>query len=239
MTFIKDKTVAELVSENINTAHVFKKHGIDFCCGGGISVAKACEKNHVELEVLLEDLTNLNDKERTFDYKKWDLHFLAQHIENVHHRYVEASIPILVQYTDKVASVHGKTNPELMQVRDLFKEVANELTQHMKKEELILFPFIGKMERAFKNGEKIERPHFGTVGNPIAMMEDEHEAAGDLLKEISSLTNHYTLPEHACNTYKAMFHKLQEFENDLHLHIHLENNILFPKALAMEKEILS
>lgn len=239
MTFIKDKTVAELVSENINTAHVFKKHGIDFCCGGGISVAKACEKNQVELEVLLEDLDNLKDKGRSFDYKNWDLQFLAQHIENVHHRYVEEAIPILVQYTDKVASVHGKTNPELMQVRDIFKEVANELTQHMKKEELILFPFIGKMERASKNDEKMNRPHFGTVENPITMMEDEHEAVGDLLKEIASLTDNYTLPKHACNTYQAMFHKLQEFENDLHLHIHLENNILFPKALAMEKEILS
>ncbi|SDG67166.1 iron-sulfur cluster repair di-iron protein [Psychroflexus sediminis] len=239
MTLIKDKTVAELVSENINTAHVFKKHGIDFCCGGGISISKACEKNQVELDELIDDLDNLKDKGRTYDYKKWDLHFLAQHIENVHHSYVEEAIPILIQYTNKVADVHGGTNPELIQVRDLFAEIANELTQHMKKEELILFPFIAKMERAMKNGDKIDRPHFGTVENPIAMMEDEHEAAGDLLKEIALITNNYTLPEHACNTYRAMFHKLQEFENDLHLHIHLENNILFPKALAMEKSIFS
>ncbi|MFD0931257.1 iron-sulfur cluster repair di-iron protein [Psychroflexus salinarum] len=239
MSLIKDKTVAELVSENINTAHVFKKHGIDFCCGGGISVDKACEKNQVQLDDLLEDLQNLENKGRTYDYKKWDLHFLAQHIENVHHSYVEETIPILIQYTNKVAKVHGSTNPELIQVRDLFAEVANELTPHLKKEELILFPFIAKMERAFKEAKKVERPHFGTVENPIAMMEDEHEAAGDLFKEIASLTHNYTLPEHACNTYRAMFHKLEEFENDLHLHIHLENNILFPKALALEKEVLS
>jgi len=239
MVSIKDKTVAELVSENINTAHVFKKHGIDFCCGGGISIDDACEKNQVKLDELLNDLQNLEDKGRTYDYKKWDLHFLAQHIQNVHHSYVEDSIPILIQYSNKVASVHSKTNPELIKIKELFAEVANELTQHLKKEELILFPFISKMEAAFKKGEKVERPHFGTIENPIAMMEDEHEAAGDIFKEISGLTNTYKLPPNACNTYKALYHKLEEFENDLHLHIHLENNILFPKALAMEKETLS
>ncbi|AFU67709.1 iron-sulfur cluster repair di-iron protein [Psychroflexus torquis ATCC 700755] len=239
MVSIKDKTVAELVSENINTAHVFKKHGIDFCCGGGISISRACKKNQVKLDVLLNDLQNLEDKGRTYDYKKWNLHFLAQHIQNVHHSYVEDSIPLLIQYSNKVASVHSKTNPELIQIKKLFAEVANELSQHLRKEELILFPFIAKMEAAFKKGEKVERPHFGTIENPIAMMEDEHEAAGDKFKEIADLTNNYTLPPHACNTYKALYHKLEEFENDLHLHIHLENNILFPKALAMEKETLS
>lgn len=239
MTSLKDKTVAELVSENINTAHVFKKHGIDFCCGGGISVSKACEKNQVELDELIDDLVNLKDKGRSYDYKKWDLNFLAQHIENVHHSYVEETIPLLIQYTNKVAKVHGDSDPELIRVRDLFVDVANELTPHLKKEELILFPFIAKMERAVKSGESLERPHFGTVENPIAMMEDEHEAAGDLFKEIASLTHNYSLPEHACNTYRAMFHKLEEFENDLNLHIHLENNILFPKALALEKKIFS
>ena len=239
MISIKDKTVAELVSEDINTAHVFKKYGIDFCCGGGISVARACDKNQVQLAELLEDLQNLEGKGRSYDYKKWYLNFLIQHIEHIHHSYVEDSIPILHQYTRKVAKVHGESNPELIKVRDLFADVANELTPHLKKEELILFPFISKMERAFKNGEKLERPHFGTVESPIAMMEDEHETAGNLFKEIASLTHNYTLPDYACNTYRAMFHKLEEFENDLHLHIHLENNILFPKALAMEKDIFS
>ncbi|MBZ9778476.1 iron-sulfur cluster repair di-iron protein [Psychroflexus sp. CAK8W] len=239
MDLNKERTVADLVSENINTAHTFKKHGIDFCCGGGISLEKACLKNEVKLDDLLFDLQNLSDTGRTYNYKDWELSFLAQHIEQVHHRYVEESIPILIQYTNKVANVHGKANPELIQVKEIFVDIAKELTPHLKKEELILFPFIHKMEKAVKNDEKIERPHFGTVENPIAMMEDEHEAAGDLFKKIAILTNNYQLPEHACNTYKAMFHKLQEFEDDLHLHIHLENNILFPKALAMEKSIFS
>lgn len=238
MISIQNKSVAELVSENINTAHVFKKHGIDFCCGGGISLDEACKKNKIKLEDLLSDLESIDEVGRTYDYKEWNLSFLAQHIEQVHHRYVEESIPILIQYANKVANVHGASNPELIKIKELFNDVANELTPHLKKEELILFPFIYKMEKAFKNGEKIERPHFGTVENPIAMMEDEHEAAGDLFKEIAVLSNNYQVPEHACNTYKAMYHKLQEFENDLHLHIHLENNILFPKALEMEKKVI-
>jgi len=239
MASIADKTVAELVSENINAAHVFKKYGIDFCCGGGIIINKACEKNQVNLVELLDDLHNLEDKGRTYNYNKWDLHFLAQHIQNIHHSYVEDSIPILFQYTNKVAEVHSQTNPELIKIQELFAEVAGELTQHLKKEELILFPFIHKMEKASKNNIKIQRPHFGSVESPIAMMEEEHETAGDIFKEIAQLTNNYTLPPNACNTYKALYHKLEEFENDLHLHIHLENNILFPKALAMEKELFS
>ena len=239
MTTIKDKTVAELVSENINYAHVFKKHGIDFCCGGGISLEKACDKHQVKTDELIEELTNSDSSLRSYNYKDWDLSFLAQHIENVHHRYVEESIPIIKQYAEKVAKVHGNANPELHQIRDLFTEVANELTQHLKKEELILFPFISKMEKASKMNENISRPHFGTVGNPITMMKDEHETAGDILKEIKQLSNDYNAPEHACNTYLALYHKLEEFENDLHLHIHLENNILFPKALEMEKQMFA
>jgi regulator of cell morphogenesis and NO signaling len=237
MTTIQNKTVAELVSENINYAHVFKKYGIDFCCGGGISLEKACEKHHVETDQLIGELINSESTLRSYNYKDWDLNFLTQHIEHVHHSYVEESIPIIKQYAEKVAKVHGHANPELLQIRDLFTEVANELTQHLKKEELILFPFINKMEQASKTNENISRPHFGTVENPIAMMQDEHETAGDIFKDIRRLSKDYQAPAHACNTYLALFHKLEEFENDLHLHIHLENNILFPRALKMEKQM--
>ncbi|WP_019039104.1 iron-sulfur cluster repair di-iron protein [Psychroflexus tropicus] len=239
MTALKNKTVAELVSENINTAHVFKKYDIDFCCGGGVSLSKACEDRNANIDEVILDLQNLVENGRSYNYNTWDLSFLAQHIKNIHHTYVEESIPLLIQYTNKVEKVHGKTNPELIQIKELFRKVANELTTHLKKEELILFPFIEKMESAYKNNQKLSRPPFGSVESPIAMMEDEHEAAGDLFKEIARLTQDYTLPANACNTYKAMYHKLEEFQNDLHLHIHLENNILFPKALAMEKAIFS
>ena len=135
----------------LNFSSWVKKHGIDFCCGGGISLEKACDKHQVKTDELIEELANSDSSLRSYNYKDWDLSFLAQHIEYVHHSYVEESIPIIKQYAEKVAKVHGNANPELHQIRDLFTEVANELTQHLKKEELILFPFISKNGKGFKN----------------------------------------------------------------------------------------
>ena len=236
---IADKKVADLVTENINNAHVFKKYGIDFCCGGGISVQRACDKNNVDISQITDELNANNENRQHFNYTDWDLSFLAKHIENVHHKYVEENIPILKQYADKVKKVHGDHSPELLEIKSIFDNVAAELTAHLKKEELILFPFIEKMEKADQENKEIDKPHFGTVDNPINMMEDEHESAGNAFKEIARLSNQYQPPEHACNTYRALYHKLNEFEQDLHLHIHLENNILFPKAIQLEKKIFS
>ncbi|MCG9971926.1 iron-sulfur cluster repair di-iron protein [Christiangramia crocea] len=238
MEFTPERTVADCVTENIKASHVFKKYGIDFCCGGGISIQKACEKNGVDYSLVVEDLKSigsLNDKET--DYNKLPLDELIDHIVEKHHTYVEANIPLLLQYTNKVARVHGGNNPELIEVHQLFQKVAGELASHLKKEELILFPFIKKMVKAAKERTGINIPQFNTVENPIKMMEVEHEDAGDIFKEISRLTDGYTPPAHACNTYRALFDKLDEFEQDLHQHIHLENNILHPKALQLEKKL--
>lgn len=239
METLKDKTVADLVTENIKTAHIFKKHGIDFCCGGGISIERACEKKEVNYKILKEELEQaLSENDRAYNYKSWAPDFLVDHIINVHHTYVEENLPLLLQYADKVMKVHGAHDTELVEINDMVKRVVTELAGHMKKEELILFPFIKKMVQAQKEGITLPRPAFGTVDNPIAMMEDEHENAGELFREIAELSNNYTPPEHACNTYKAFYAKLEEFENDLHLHVHLENNILFPKAKQMEKAVI-
>lgn len=239
METLKKKTVAELVTENIKTAHIFKKHGIDFCCGGGVSIERACEKKGIDCKTLEEELTQaLNTNDRTYNYKSWKPDFLTDHIINVHHAYVEENSPLLLQYADRVMQVHGHHNTELVDINDLVKRVVGELASHMKKEELILFPFIKKMVVAQKEGTNLPRPHFGTVDNPITMMEEEHDAAGELFREIAELSNKYTPPESACNTYRAFYAKLEEFENDLHLHVHLENNILFPKAKQMEKNVL-
>lgn len=239
MNLSEDKTVADLVTENIKTAHVFKKYGIDFCCGGGISVKKACEKKGVDFSTLEKELLQVDQQiSRATNYDSWDLSFLVDHIVNIHHSYVEENIPLLIQYANRVAKVHGHHYSEVVDINDLFTDVANELAAHLKKEELILFPFIKQMVRAEAEGNKLEAAHFGTVNNPIAMMEDEHENAGDIFKEIASLTNNYTPPEGACNTFKALYAKLEEFEQDLHQHIHLENNILFPKAKNLEKELI-
>ena len=236
MKIEKNATVAEVVSENIKTAHIFKKHGIDFCCGGGISIEKACQKNNVDFNVLESEMQSIDEKpERAHDYNKWDLEFLIDHIVNVHHTYVEESLPIMVQYAERVAHVHGHYYTEVVRVNELVAEVVQELAAHLKKEELILFPFIKLLAKAENEGTTSPQPPFGTVNNPIRMMETEHENAGDIFKEIAKLTNNYTPPEEACNTFRALYAKLEEFEQDLHQHIHLENNILHPKAIALEK----
>lgn len=238
METIKHKTVAELVTRNIKTAHIFKKYGIDFCCGGGQSIAKACAKKNIDLATLETELLQAGEPDgKSYNYKQWGLDILADHIVEVHHAYAEENIPLLLQYTHKVARVHGHHCPEVSAIKDLFQKVASELAPHLKKEELILFPFIKKLARAKKDNQILSKPHFGTVENPIRMMETEHEDSGELLGKIAVLSNNYTPPENACNTFRAMYAKLEEFEQDLHLHIHLENNILFPGALQLEKEI--
>ncbi|MAM18285.1 MAG: iron-sulfur cluster repair di-iron protein [Gramella sp.] len=236
MEINSEKTVADCVTENIKASHVFKKYGIDFCCGGGISLEKACQKKGVNFSTLANDLESIDDlEEKEIDFNKMPLDELIDHIIEKHHSYVEANIGLLIQYSAKVAKVHGGNNPELIKVYELFDKVAGELAAHLKKEELILFPFIKKMVKAEKEGTQLNTPNFNTVENPIKMMEEEHEFAGDIFKEIAQLTNNYTPPAHACNTYRALFDKLDEFEQDLHEHIHLENNILHPKAMKLEK----
>ena len=238
MNTLETKTVADLVTENIKTAHIFKKYGIDFCCGGGISIQKACEKANVNFEDIERDLLNVeNTITRANDYNSWKLDFLTDHIINVHHAYVEENIPLLIQYSARVAKVHGHHYSELLEIQQLFTKVAQELSAHMKKEELILFPFIKKLAQAEKEGAPLPKAQFGTVDNPIKMMEVEHEEAGEVLRQIDELSNNYTPPEGACNTYRAFYAKLEEFEQDLHQHVHLENNILFPKALKLEKKL--
>ena len=161
-----------------------------------------------------------------------------QRIINIHHSYVEQSLPIISQYAEKVATVHGHHHEEVIEINRLFQEAAGDLAAHLKKEELVLFPFIKQLYKADKDGTDANTAHFGTVNNPINMMENEHESVGDIFKTIAKLSNNYTPPEEACNTFRALYASLDEFEQDLHQHIHLENNILHPKAIALEKKLL-
>lgn len=240
MKIQETKTVADMVTENINTAHVFKKYGIDFCCGGGITIKRASEKAKVNYPDLEKELLNVGTPgSRAQNYNSWELDFLTDHIVNFHHKYVKENIPMIVQYAARVVQVHGEHYPELKDIQRLFSEVAVELGGHLKKEELILFPFIRKMVEAKREGTAFEKPKFGTVDNPIKMMEADHEEAGEIFRQIAKLTNNHTPPAGACNTYRAFYSKLEEFEQDLHQHVHLENNILFPKTLKLEKELSS
>jgi len=229
------KTVAQLVTDNYKAADVFKKHGIDFCCGGGVSVAEICKRKQIDFATIESELAALDIQiSESHDFNNWELDFLVDYIIQTHHKYVLENIPLIFQYAKKVAKVHGHHYTETIKIRDLFRSLAEELTAHLQKEEHILFPFIKRMVRAKKEGLPMPSPPFGTVRNPISMMEKEHENAGGIFKEIAELTNNYLSPKGACNTFRVLYAKLKEFQEDLHQHIHLENNILFPKAIGLE-----
>jgi len=236
MGTLDKKTIGEYVAQDFRTAALFSKYGIDFCCKGNRTIEEVCEKKEVSREDLLNQITEIlaTKNDSGIDFKSWPLDLLADYIEKTHHRYVEEKIPVLLQFLDKLCKVHGASHPELFEINELFKGCAGELTQHMKKEELILFPFIKKMATAALTEQQIVKPHFGSVQNPIAMMMEEHEAEGDRFVKIALLTNDYTAPADACNTFRVTYAMLADFEQDLHKHIHLENNILFPKAAALE-----
>lgn len=235
MDILEQPTIGEYVAKDYRTAAVFSKYGIDFCCKGNRTIEEACSKKELDSEAIEKEIIQLLETkaEGTIDFKSWPTDLLIDYIEKTHHRYVEEKSTVLLAFLDKLCKVHGEHHPELFSINELFKGSAAELAQHMKKEEFILFPFVKKMETAIRNGQAIELPPFGTVENPIAMMREEHENEGERFVKIAELSNNYTPPADACNTYKVTFAMLQEFEQDLHKHIHLENNILFPKAIEM------
>lgn len=233
MSITKETVIGQLVADDYRTASIFKKNGIDFCCNGNRTIEDACAKKGIVTATLineLEDTTTLN-KGTEIDYKAWPLDLLVDYIEKKHHRYVKSKVIEIMPFLDKVVRVHGNQHPELLEIGKLFNESALELTSHMKKEEQVLFPYIKKMIEL----NDLNAP-FGTVQNPIKMMMHEHDTEGERFRKIAELSNNYTPPNDACNTYKVTFHLLKEFEEDLHLHIHLENNILFPKSIALEQK---
>ncbi|AXP80968.1 Iron-sulfur cluster repair protein YtfE [Mariniflexile rhizosphaerae] len=232
------KQIGHFVAEDFRTAAVFTKYKIDFCCNGNRTIEEACTKKGIDSNMLIDELeTVLSSKtDQTIDYKSWPLDLLAEYIEKKHHRYVEEKIPILRQFLDKLCNVHGERHPELFEINKLFTASAGELTAHMRKEELVLFPFVKRMVNAKLGHTTIQPPPFGTVENPIAMMMQEHDNEGVRFRQIAELTNNYTPPADGCNTYIVTFAMLNEFEQDLHLHIHLENNILFPEAIKLEQQ---
>lgn len=232
-------TLSEIVTQNFKTAEVFEKYNLDFCCGGNKPVSEACEEKGLDSAALIEELKSLKNKNGNAEkYTEWSPDFLIDYIVNNHHSYVKRMIPVLAAHTEKIASVHGKNHPELIQVAVGFERVYKDLKHHMLKEEQILFPFVKQLVHAKNNHSKSEAPYFGSVKNPIRMMEAEHQAAGDELYEIRNLTNNYSVPGDACNTYSVTMQELRDFEEDLHKHVYLENYILFPKSIELEKELL-
>ncbi len=234
---VQEKTIGQMVAEDYRIAQVFKNHKIDFCCQGNRSIKEVAEKHRLEADTLLQEIDQVQKEPNNdnIDFKSWPIDLLADYIEKKHHRYVEERIPVLKQYLNKLCKVHGERHPELFEINEHFIASAGELAMHMKKEELVLFPWVRKMVKARQQNEPLGKPHFGSVNNPISTMMQEHDNEGERFRKIAALSNQYTPPEDACNTYHVGFSLLQEFEEDLHRHIHLENNILFPKAEALEK----
>lgn len=239
METIAEKKVGKIVAENFRTAKVFTEYGIDFCCKGAVKLSDACSTRGLDLDQVVEKLEVVMRVADQSPYQEMSLSQLIDHIVNVHHNYVEETIPALKFYVDKIERVHGDRHAELTAIRQEFFEAADALTIHMKKEEFVLFPYIKAMEEAQLNNFPLSKPHFGHIENPIAMMEDEHDTEGERFRRIDSLTQGYTPPVDACQTYRVAFSMLREFEEDLHTHIHLENNVLFPKAQVLYSELNS
>ena len=232
-------SVGEVVANDYRTAAIFEKYGIDFCCKGHRSIDEACERKSIMTEEVMRDLKKHFSSENTDcpDYKSWPSAQLVDYIVEKHHRYVEETTPLLSRYLDKLCKVHGARHPELFEVHRLFTESAADLAQHMKKEELVLFPWIKGMVSASDDNVKKIRSSEPMVHQPVSILMHEHEAEGDRFQTIETLTNQYQVPADGCSTYKVAYQMLQEFQNDLHLHIHLENNILFPKAIEIEGKL--
>jgi regulator of cell morphogenesis and NO signaling len=239
MKITENNIIGELVAHDYHTASIFKKYGIDFCCQGNRTIEDACNTKKIDSKLIIADLNSITQMpiESSIDYQSWPIDLLADYIEKKHHRYVEEKIQEIKSYLEKICRVHGDKHPELIAINQLFSDAASELAVHMKKEELVLFPFVRKMVVVKKSNSPLNPPHFGTVENPIHAMMHEHNNEGERFRKIESLSNNYTPPQDACNTYRVTFALLKEFESDLHLHIHLENNILFPKAIELEKQL--
>lgn len=232
-------SVGDIVKANFKTAQIFEKNNIDFCCGGGISLDEACKKSGINVEQLIPELAatvQLNDPDSKY-IDELELNELCDYIEKRHHTYVSETIPFLQQKLQKLCDVHGENHSELYEVRALFDGAAENLSVHMKKEELILFPYIRKMVKSKKEG-KTAKDDYGDSVETIDTMHEEHQTEGERFEKISKLTSSYTCPPDGCGTYQVTYQTLKEFENDLHRHIHLENNILFKKALLLESELL-
>jgi len=243
-TEFRHRSVGEVVSEDYRRAAIFKRHGIDFCCGGGRTVQVACElagATYDDVERELQAVRGASEPAAHPDPRGWDVGFLADYVVNVHHRYVRETLPVLRQFSEKVARVHGEQRTELVEIHSLVEKLTEELSEHMAHEETLLFPYIKKLAAAGRNPGAHPRPARPTLedrGDVLRAMEEDHDQAGELMRQIRHLSDDFTPPEGACRTYCATFATLEEFEEDLHRHVHLENNLLFPAAASLEDEPL-
>jgi regulator of cell morphogenesis and NO signaling len=237
----EEEKVGEIAARDLRKAEVLRNYGIDFCCGGKQSLSEACQAAGVAESEVTRALAEVADKPASpdRDFNNWNLDFLADYIVNVHHKYVMDSFAMLSDLSHKVRQVHGQAHPELIELYGHVTDLLTEMRSHQIKEERVLFPFIREMAVADRDHKPVGNPPFGTVESPVDMMIDDHHEAAAHVKAIEKLTDSYQTPADGCESYRLYFHKLKEFDEDLLQHLHLENNILFPKAVALEKKLLN
>ena len=229
MKTYKQTKIGDIVTQDFRAAEVFKKAGIDFCCGGSQSLEAACRDKKLDVAEIESELEKLENSELVSSHRfnEWKLDFLCDYIVNTHHQTVMKLLPELTFYTQKIAEVHGDNHPELSEIANLFAQVDTELRQHLRNEEEVLFPAIREVLKTNSAESK------ATIISEITRMTGEHEFAGGAMDKINELSHHYAVPEDGCNTYRVAYKLLEQFEDDLHIHVHLENNILYPKAMKL------
>jgi regulator of cell morphogenesis and NO signaling len=231
-------TVRDIALEQPASIRVFERFGIDYCCGGRKPLAQACQERSIEPGIVLdaiEEEAGAGSGEPTRDWTQAHLETICAHIVEMHHAYIRAELPRVELLAQKVVSRHGGTHPELEQIQHLILSLAPDLLQHLSKEEMVLFPYVTNLERNLATCGPRPLGCFGAVRNPIRVMIAEHDAAGDAVARIRVLSDEFTPPEGACPTYRGFYQALAEFERNLHQHVHLENNILFPRAIELDE----
>jgi regulator of cell morphogenesis and NO signaling len=227
-----NKTIGEIVAEDYRTSGVFEKYGIDFCCGGKALLTDICLDKGLDLAIIVSELDDIKSKqiEQDQDHASWELPFLIDYIVDVHHGYLEKNTELIKSYTRKIAEVHGNRHPELLEISSIFSQIASDMSSHLQEEEDVLFPALKSAYRSSKAGMKMSVDVSKIIKNSLEGLVHDHDDIGAAIHKIRHLANEYATPDDACNTYNIAYKKLEEFENDLHKHVHLENNILFVKA---------
>ncbi len=232
---VSEKTIGQLVAEDYRISTVFEKYGIDFCCGGQITLAESCRENGLDPEAILREIEEVKNTrvERKENYATWALPFLADYIVNIHHAYLNENTEKITEYLHKTAEVHGANHPEVIEIAAIFDEIATDMAKHLREEEEVLFPALKRIHAAQLAGANPAEKDREMLQASLATLQKEHDEIGDAVHKIRHLAKNYQIPEDACNTFMVSYSKLKEFEEDLHKHVHLENNILFQKAAQL------
>lgn len=234
-TNTSDRTIGEIVAGDYRTARVFENHGIDFCCGGNVALAAICTQKGIDLAAIVAELETVRSTpvERSQNYVSWEMPFLTDYIINAHHTYLKENTGQIAAYTHKIAAVHGAHHPEVIEIATIFDKIAGDMAIHLREEEEVFFPAIKRADAAKKAGAAPAQKDLETIKDSLRKLSHEHEEIGDAIHTIRHLAKEYALPGDVCNTFVVTYQKLKEFEDDLHKHVHLENNILFLKAAQL------